>query len=259
MKMQRQLPESQADVPDDDPAGPAAGPRVSVRLLGGFSLELDGRSLCSPQSVRRVVAFLGVHAYASRASIASTLWSDVPEEKAYASLRTALWRLRRLSPQPVVTGREMLSLAGSVDIDVRTLVATAQQVLQSDQAEWDRSAVPRLAAVGELLPGWYDDWVLFERDRLRQLQLHALEVIAERRTAQQRYAEAIEAALAAVRLEPLRESATRALIAAHLAEHNVIEAVRRFESLRSGLTTELGVQPTPELLNLIESRLNRSA
>src|SRR5205814_8242876 len=193
------------------------------------------------------------------AGIAGTLWMDVPEGKAHASLRTALWRLRRLTSRQLVVGRDVLSLAATVDVDVRTLVATTRRALANGECLLSPSPVPALAAVGELLPGWYDDWVLFERERLRQLQLHALEVTARWLTAQQRYAEAIEAALAAVRLEPLRESATRALIAAYLAEHNIVEAVRHFESFRAGLTSELGVQPTMELERLIRSGLSRSA
>src|SRR4029450_13229953 len=88
------------------------------------------------------------------------------------------------------------------------------------------SSLPALTVMGELLPGWYEDWVLFERERLRQLQMHALEAIAGRLTAERGFAGGIGGGRAAVRLEPLRESATRALIAAHLAENNVVEAVR---------------------------------
>src|SRR5262249_38880102 len=178
-----------------------------------------------------------------------------------ASLRSALWRLRRLTSRPavVVVGQDALSLGSAVVVDIRTMVTTIRQVLDSSALPSGSSPVPALPAVVELLPGWYDDWVLFERERLRQLQLHALEVIAQRLTTAHRYAEAIEAAMAAVRLEPLRESATRALITAHLAENNVVEAVRRFESFRDGLTSELGVQPTPELEHLVRSGLRRSA
>src|SRR5262249_3418614 len=72
----------------------------------------------------------------------------------------------------------------------------------------------------ELLPDWYDDWVLLERERLRELRLHALEALALRLAALGRFAEAVEAGLAAVRSEPLRESAHRVLIRLHLAEGN---------------------------------------
>jgi DNA-binding SARP family transcriptional activator len=237
----------------DCPTTPGDGPRTRLHLLDGFHLVQDGRPLATPQSTNRVVAFLGVRGRTSRAEIAGTLWPAVPEARAHASLRTALWRLRQAAAHPVVAGREALSLAAGVEIDVDALVATIRRVLDDRDCQLGAAAVPALAAPGELLPGWYEDWVLFERERLRQLQLHALERIAERMTQARRYAEAIEAALAAIRLEPLRESATRALITAHLAEHNVVEAVRRFEVFRAGLARALGVQPTADLERLVRA------
>lgn len=238
--------------------------RFQLRLLDGFSLAQDGQTLRLPNSVRRLVAFLGVRGRCCRVEVAGTLWPDVPETRAQASLRTVLWRLQRLTAAPLVTGRgcdglESLGLTDGVAVDVRGFVATAQSVLNDGDRALDGSPLPALNIMGELLPGWYEDWVLFERERLRQLQMHALEAIAHRLTAAQRYAEAIEAAMAAVRLEPLRESATRALITAHLAENNVIEAVRQFESFRNGLTSELGVQPTFDVEGLMQSRLNGKA
>ncbi|HEU4946125.1 MAG TPA: BTAD domain-containing putative transcriptional regulator [Kribbella sp.] len=244
--------------------------RFQLQLLDGFSLVQEGRVLAMPNSVRRLIAFLGVRGRCCRAEVAGTLWPDVPETRAQASLRTVLWRLQRLTPRPLVTGRpvqevlpdgrviecdglESLALTGSVSVDVSTFVATARRVLDNGAGESGESPLPTLNIMGELLPGWYEDWVLFERERLRQLQMHALEALANRLTVAGRYAEAIEAAMAAVRLEPLRESATRALIVAHLAEHNVVEAVRRFESFRDGLTSELGVAPTSDLEGLIRS------
>jgi DNA-binding SARP family transcriptional activator len=87
--------------------------------------------------------------------------------------------------------------------------------------------------------------VLLERERFRQLRLHALERLCDRLTAQGRFAEATEAGLAAVAGEPLRESAHRALIRAYLAEGNPGEAVGQYERLRALLRDELGVSPSP--------------
>jgi DNA-binding SARP family transcriptional activator len=155
----------------------------------------------------------------------------------------------------VVTGRDSLALSPVVSVDVQTFVETARRALGEGERAIEEPQTPVLAVVGELLPGWYEDWVLFERERLRQLQMHALEAVSAQLTAAGRYAEAIEAALAAIALEPLRESATRALILAHLAENNVVEAVRRFEAFRDCLYEELGVGPTPELERLLGSDL----
>lgn len=232
-------------------------PLVHLRLLDGFSIEHGGDESHIPHSVRRLVAFLGVRGRCGRAEIVGTLWPDVPEAKAQARLRTVLWRLRRLTERPFVIGGESLSLSDDVSVDVRTFVTTARQVLNDGDGAPDRSALRDLTIMGELLPGWCEDWVLFERERLRQLRLHALEAITRRLITVKRYSEAIEAAMMAVRLEPLRESATRALIVAHLAENNVVEAVRQFKSFRDGLTSELGLEPTPDLKRLVQSGLDR--
>jgi DNA-binding SARP family transcriptional activator len=225
---------------------------VHLRLLDGFHLEQHGRPLPTPQAACRLLAFLGIRGQSSRMEVAGHLWPEASESKAHASLRTVLWRLRQTSDDQLVTGGQALALASSVEVDVATFLATAQRLLAPATATDPPPFAGRLSAsglvgVGELLPGWYEDWVLFERERLRQLRMHALEAVAMRLTAEHRHAEAIEAALAAVRLEPLRESATRVLIMAHLAEHNLVEAVRCYVQFRDNLHRELGVAPTPDL------------
>jgi DNA-binding SARP family transcriptional activator len=104
--------------------------------------------------------------------------------------------------------------------------------------------VLRTLLADDLLVGWYDDWVLLERERLRQLRLHALEVLSGQLLAAGNGPAAVEAALAAVAVEPLRESAHRAVIRAHLAEGNRAEALRQRDQLRHLLRLELGVKPS---------------
>ena len=103
----------------------------------------------------------------------------------------------------------------------------------------------------DLLPGWYDDWVIFERERIRQRLLHALEALSRRLVEVNRCAEAIDAAISAVSADPLRESANRVLIEAHLAEGNLIEARRTYERYRDSVGRELGVEPSEQIASLI--------
>jgi DNA-binding SARP family transcriptional activator len=67
-----------------------------------------------------------------------------------------------------------------------------------------------------------------------------------------RHAEALQTAFAAVRAEPLRESAHRMVIRVHLAEGNVVEALRAFEQFRGLLDRELGVRPTSLMTRLVD-------
>ncbi|MEU7754884.1 BTAD domain-containing putative transcriptional regulator [Micromonospora sp. NPDC049101] len=223
--------------------------RYALRLLGGFGLERDGRVVAVPQGARRLLAYLGVRQRCARSEAAGTLWPGSHEDRARANLRTMLWRLHRVTPEPLVEEDDRLALATGVTSDVAALSAAAAVLLGGGSPVGTVLTV----ATGELLPGWYDDWVLTERERLRQTRLYALEALAERLTTQGRYGEAVQVALTAVHLEPLRESATRALIAVHLAERNINEAVRRFELFRADLGRELGVAPTPWLERLVQA------
>ena len=107
---------------------------------------------------------------------------------------------------------------------------------------------------GELLPDWYDDWLQDEREELRQTRLHALESLARALSESGRHADAIQAALAAIRLEPLRETAHHTLIEIHLAEGNRSEACRQFQRCLRLLREELGVEPSDSMRLLLETR-----
>ena len=84
----------------------------------------------------------------------------------------------------------------------------------------------------DLLPACYDEWLIFERERIRQRLLHALEALSRRLVAFGRPADAVDAAMWAVSADPVRESANRILIEAHLAEGNLIEASRTYQRYR---------------------------
>jgi DNA-binding SARP family transcriptional activator len=222
-----------------------------VGLLDGFALErgVDGVQTAVddlPRCAQRLIAHLSLCGRPARAAVAGQLWPDVPEDHAHGSLRSALWRVQKAVPGLVEVSGGALGLAGGVSVDVREFKDWARRVLDPNAAV-DRVMAPELALRGELLPGWYDDWVLLERERLRQLRLHALEVLADKLARAGRYGEAVQAAYAAVRTEPLRESAHRALVRVHLAEGNVVEAVRAYGACRDMLAHEIGVAPTPQM------------
>jgi DNA-binding SARP family transcriptional activator len=129
--------------------------------------------------------------------------------------------------------------------------ASLRSTLRADSAT--SADIDGLCLAGELLPDWYDDWVLIERERFRQLRLHALDAFCESLTADGRYAGAVEAGQAAVAAEPLRESAHRLLIRAHLAEGNRDDAIRQYCFFRDILEAELGLAPSPQIEELVTS------
>lgn len=203
---------------------------------------------------QRLLAALAVRGTMSRAVMAALLWPESTEQHALGSLRSTLWRLHQVDEDFVLTCGENLGL-GLVEVDLDRFVAWAHRLTdpvgEPDDVDLDSDHL----SGGELLPGWYEDWVLFERERLRQLRLHAIEAMACHLCRQGRFAAAIEAAMEATRLEPLRESAHRTLIWIHLRENNVGEAIRHFAEFRVMIRDELGVEPSPELQALIASQV----
>jgi len=224
-------------------------------LIGGFALWRDRQELAVAAGGQRLIALLALRGRpVGRLCAAGTLWPDYPTERSLADLRTALWRINQSSRQVIAATPSLLMLETGIEIDVRNLVAFAHRLTRPGSASdaLDLDSVRLADLVGDLLPGWYDDWVQDEREWLRQTRLHALEALARRLSASGRHADAIQAALAAIRLEPLRETAHRSLIELHLAEGNWSEASGQFQRYRRLLRDELGLEPSDSMRLLLE-------
>jgi DNA-binding SARP family transcriptional activator len=189
----------------------------------------------------------------TRAEVAGTLWPDSTDERAGASLRSAVAGLDGPAQQAVRVTALDLGLGEGVVVDVHRSYDLAHGLVDPD-APPDGTDIGSgaLAALSkDLLPGWYDDWALIAAADWRQLRVHALEALAARLTAADRLPEAGAAALAAVRAEPLRESARAALIRVRAAEGSGSDAVGEFERYRVLLRAELGLEPTSRLTDLL--------
>jgi DNA-binding SARP family transcriptional activator len=233
------------------PVEPLVSGATHLGLLKGFELRQGTKQIRLPLSAQRLLAFLALHDKPlQRLYVAGTLWLESSQEAANASLRTALWRLRRPGSALVEATPTELSLAERVVVDLRETAETAKRVLAHDGQSSD---LGKLCVAGDLLPDWYDDWLTIERERFRQLRLHALESLAEDLADGGQFAAAAEAALAAIAAEPLRESAHRALVRLHLAEGNLGEAIRQYTVYENLLRDELGLEPSPSMQNLVRS------
>ncbi|MEU1668420.1 BTAD domain-containing putative transcriptional regulator [Streptomyces sparsogenes] len=236
------------------PAGRRWGHAVvppCLRLLGAFQLASPADGIIGvPPTGQRVLAYLGLHETVTRTALAGLLWPDVTEEHAQGSLRTALWRLQRAG-HPVVECRgDVLVLLSGVTVDVHAVSRTALRAVDCPEAFGDQLPL-ELLSFGDLLLGWEEEWVMIERERLRQLRLHALESLSVALADRGRHGLALEAALACVAMAPLRESAHRAVTAVHLAENNVAEAYRQYEAFRRMIHDELGMAPSARFTSML--------
>jgi DNA-binding SARP family transcriptional activator len=225
---------------------------ATLALMGALEYQSSGVSVPLPSSARRLLAFMGLRrGPLARVYVAGQLWLDSTEERAAGCLRSALWRLHRAAGEVVRSKGRELELAPGVEVDLDRVGAAAREVL-GGHGPVRPELVADLCASRDLLPDWYDEWAEAERERFRQIRLHALERLCQRLTAERRFGEALEAGLAALRSEPLRESAHRVMIEMHLAEGNVGEAVRQYDSCTRLMSSALGVRPSGDLDRLIE-------
>lgn len=242
---------------DEMPHDPMSHDPIKLALLKGFELTCDG--VCIPLSkvLQHLLAFLALHRRAMRrAQVAGTLWDNVTDRRAAGNLRSALWRLKHLELDLVGAQNAHLILSANVAVDVYEAENIARLAL--DPARDIRALkIEDLPYAGELLPGWDEDWVLLERERLRQIGLHTLDALCERWTLGGRFDEAVMAGLRAVASEPLRESSQRALINAFLAEGNASEAVRQFGRYREELWRELRLEPSARISAMVSGLSER--
>jgi DNA-binding SARP family transcriptional activator len=211
-----------------------------VGVLGGLGLmppdRLSGIG-------RRVVAHLAVRGPCElRGVVCSELWPDMPDERARANLRRALWQLP--DGWVVADGPDLV-------LDATTDLVEAQEIahraVRADVLTWDEVEL----FSQDILPGWFEEWVVAEQESFHLLRVQALEAACRSASIVGDHALATHAGFLAVRSDPLRESAVVALVEAHLGEGNRCLAVRRYQTFAQLLDEELHVQPGDDLERLV--------
>ncbi len=225
-----------------------------LRLLGLWRLTHNDNDIHLDHREQRLTALLGLNGRRMRLQVAGTLWPESTDERALASLRRAVLHTQRRSPGVLVADRTTVGLDPAVQVDLDEFKESARTITHDTR----KGVGSRAAAILEsdtLLPGWYDDWLVLERERLEQLRLRALERLARHALEQGDLDLAIEAATAAKRVEPLLEPAREISIRAHLAQGNLLGAAREFHNYRDSLWSELGVAPSTVLHDLVAPAL----
>src|SRR5262245_23559920 len=240
---------------------------AELTLLGGFEVKLAGQVVDLPgQKDRALLAILALPpgAVHSRDKLASLLWGERGDQQARDSLKHSLTKLRQslqpVTPAPIVADRQSVRLdAAGVTIDV----ATFERLAGGGTLE----ALEQATAIyrGDLLDGIglrdaaFEDWLLVERQRLRHRAEEALTALIAQSLATGARERAAAAARRLLSLDPLRESACRALMQAHAERAETAQALKAYETLCDRLHRELGVKPEPETTRLYESIRQRRA
>lgn len=237
---------------------------VELRLFGEQRVTADGVILDVRRSTRtlRLLAYLVVHAGAPqlRQHVAGLFWPESTEAQARTNLRRELHQLRAALPDA-----DLFLAVDDTAVSWRDDAPCVADVVQFKRAAAEAEAAVADATVfmpaaeravgaygGELLPGFYDDWVLLERDRLRQRCVGLLDRLASELAEQAELAAAIGYARRRVELEPLEEPGYRELMRLQVHYGDRAGALRTFHRCVSVLHRDLGIEPSPDTVAAYE-------
>jgi predicted ATPase/DNA-binding SARP family transcriptional activator/TolA-binding protein len=231
--------------------------KLTLSLLGTAAITLNGESVSGqvPAKSQALLCYLAVTGQAhSREKLAGLLWGDSTEDRAQASLRKSLSSLRKLSETALIINRQ--TVAFNYDSDYWLDVEAFESALAEDDADPERLHALGEAVelyLGEFLEGFsvrqavaFEEWVLGERERLRQLVLQALHRLSAALADRGEVATAIEYTNRLLALEPWREEAHRQLMTLLARSGQQSAALAQYETCRRILAEELGVEPLPE-------------
>jgi DNA-binding SARP family transcriptional activator len=244
---------------------------VSMRfyLLGDVHIERQNSTsvVVLPRSTQGLLVYLLVYRDRShsREVLADRLWSEQEGDRARASLSTALWRLRGIiEPNSASRGTYLQQIARNeikfntdspfwLDLDVLETIISA--VLKKRVDELTEHEITETESAlelyrGDLLEGYYGDWAVGERERLRALYLDGLWVAMEHRAQRGGYQRALAHGHKALRLEPIREDIHRMVMDIYARSGRAGQALLQFDTCRRLLRKELGIAPMQETIAL---------
>ncbi len=234
---------------------------LDIQLLGQFNLRLDDHPIeLSSRPAQSLFANLALRPGTPyrREKLAGLLWPDATEANARSYLRQALWRIRKAleaARRDYVLADE-LTIAFDADAEYSLDVAVLEQEVTADTST---DELLRSVEVyhGELLPGFYDEWVEPERDRLQAIYEHKLTLLLDRLVAERRWPEVLAWAERWIALEPASEPAYRALMMAHSARGVRSSMAAAYQRCVEALQRELAVEPSEVTRALYEQLSQR--
>ncbi len=238
-----------------------------IELLGGVRLLQAGRTITRFKTTKNgsLLAFLAINRGRPqfRDAITERFWPDIEPDAARNSFRVALSSLRKqveptgVPPNSILrSDRLQVSLnpdAFTTDVEDFESAIRAEQRCPEDDMSGDRLQLLQHAVElysGDLMAGWYEDWILPERTRLNDMYLGALRRLMRIYAEKQDYDRAIDCGRRAVVSDPLREEWHRSLMRLYRVQGRPAMAVKQFQELERVLKEELGSQPTPQTIEL---------
>jgi DNA-binding SARP family transcriptional activator len=239
--------------------------RISIQLLGRFSIQRDGQPLDGFEShkVQELFCYLLLHRNHAlpREALASVLWSETTTSQSKSNLRHVLWQLQTalnsqaesINDRIILVEPEWVQLNPRADLWLDIVVfeqafAFVQKIpdraLDTSRAEVVQSAVQLYQ--GPLLEGWYQDWCLLERERLQNIYLAMLDKLMSYYEAHHDYETSLLYGMRIMHFDRVRERTHRQIMRLYYFLGDRAEALRQYEHCATALSEELGVVPSKQ-------------
>lgn len=230
--------------------------RVTVALFGESPIRIDGKpqrlAVAGPTlSLLHYLLIFPEHSV-RREYLAELLWGALDSQRRRAALNSALWRVSKaLSPYKSVSvsaDRESLRLKldAAVCVDARVLAEAVRGGETMDKEKADRLANALALCSGPFLGGAVEDWALAERERHVNMRLRGLATMMHWCGQAGRYEDALDFGRSLLDADPFRESAQCEVMWLYVLNRQRAQAIRQYDTYRSLLKRELGVEPMPE-------------
>jgi DNA-binding SARP family transcriptional activator len=246
-------------------------PTLRVCFFSKFAVRCDEQVVAGLEArkVQELFSYLLLHRNQPhpRESLAALLWGDVPTAQSKKSLRQVLWQLQsaldaqtgRLEARVLLVEPEWVQFnaEASIWLDVTEFERgfACTQGLPGEDLDASRFAALQNAVQlyrGDLLEGWYQDWCLYERERLQNLYLMALDKLMAYCEAHQLYEDGLAYGGRILRYDRARERAHRRMMRLYYLSGNRTTALRQYEQCVATLQEELGVSPARRTVELCE-------
>jgi oligopeptide transport system substrate-binding protein len=231
-------------------------PMLQARLLGQYEIDLDGQPVViSSRPAQSILAYLFLHPNHShrREKLAGQFWPEATESNARSNLRHELWRIRKAFGPAANLRVKSDDLGVSYhpqpgdELDVTIFDSCAAEEVSTETLLQAVSAYR-----GDLLPGFYEDWVALERERLQAAFGRKLEILLSRLLAERRWNEVLEWGERWIASGGTPEPAYRALMLAQVGLGNLASAIMQYQRCAEALDRELGVEPSEKTRNIFE-------
>ena len=229
---------------------------VRVLTLGDESVECDGVPVTTAdwRSSRAKEFFLYIlfEGARSREELSLVFWPDSSSSRVRSNFHTTLYRARRaLGENVIVFENDLYRINPDVSIWCDALVfqsyiRQAQMLSYSDVRADDlyRKVVDYYR--GEFLPALDAEWIIPHREAFSELFINALIGAGHCARSRQDFSEAITLFKKALKVDPYREEAYRALFTCYAGMGELNHVLKQYNVMSAIFESELGIPPSPE-------------